>query len=132
MGIYGTWVHGLYFWILCPTWIPGSTFGSCVPLVSQGVIGGHWGSLGVIVGHWGSLGVIGLFRYTLLFSLYSKCKVVYHMLGFIQLLLNIYNQMASQHTIVNQPNEHPGSLGLSVTVQCVLQRNPVGICHVNY
>ena len=52
-----------------PTWIPGSTFGSRVPLVSQGVIGGgggslgviggHWGSLGVIGGHWGSLGVIG-------------------------------------------------------------------------
>ena len=39
----------------CPTWIPGSTFGSRVPLVSQGVIGGHWGSLGFIGGHWGSL-----------------------------------------------------------------------------
>ena len=46
-----------------PTWIPGSTFGSRVPLVSQGVIGGHWGSLEVIGGHWvgggGSLEVIG-------------------------------------------------------------------------
>ena len=47
---------GLYFWVPCPTCVPGGHWGSL------GIIGGHWGSLGVIgvIGaHWGSLGIIG-------------------------------------------------------------------------
>ena len=51
---------GLYFWVPCPTCVPGDHWGSLGVIGGHwGVIGGgggHWGSLG---GHWGSLGVIG-------------------------------------------------------------------------
>ena len=63
---------GLYFWVPCPTCVPGGHWGSL------GVIGGHWGSLEVIGGGGvigGSLGVIGLFRYT---PLYDIIKTTTH------------------------------------------------------